>query len=224
MPQGPLHLSLRPDSASVEAAAPISVIARIDHDEYISFPNSSFGVISIAQGTLERSQDYVIRVMALAMDGSSDFIIEFEGIWLDRGGFLQQCDGSSNTASSSSTHDHVVPPIRPHPDQRLDHESEQVTPNAKIGMNGRTIFSRPHRKTLEIVTDRPSFIRHAQKKGLDVLERMTGWEQLLGNLFSIDHVNIVVDGLHLIHTDDLGDGIGRASDIFFRRSITSQAI
>ena len=225
------HLSFRPVSANDKPARPISLLARVDDDEYVLLPNAS-SLVTICSANLDRSQDHHIRVVAPMTDDEGRGIIELEGLWLSRGGKLKKVAGSQlsdeyadedllvaengivggrHQAGLSKVEKDGIGAARDHGTMEDEEETLQTNEGRK--------------KILEVVTDSlGSFTSKSHGRGRraggahGLLSGVTGWEYLLGEMFGSDHVGIGVDGMCLVQ-DCIGGagapaGIG---DLFFRR-------
>ncbi|KAI9716817.1 MAG: hypothetical protein M1812_005157 [Candelaria pacifica] len=211
-------------------ASPISLLARVDEDEYILLPNST-GLVSVRTKDLDPEMTHDVRIVAPMTDDKGRGIIEFEGIWIDKGGKILRVEGSQ---LSADVEDEDV----------LDVESSKIGEKHRLGLSrllggGRhdkvsaENFSNDEdkdmdrvtgerRKMLEIITDTPGSFgnRHPgrRKGGVDgILAGVMGWEYLLGEMFSVDHVGIGVDGMCL--TQGCVGGTGQPAgmgDVFFR--------
>ncbi|PBP22147.1 LigA protein [Diplocarpon rosae] len=67
-------------------AAPISLLVRIDDEEYIVLPNAT-SIVSISHGSLSQTR-HEIRVIAPMAGGDILQVFQIEGIWIDEGGQL----------------------------------------------------------------------------------------------------------------------------------------
>ncbi|KAL8723408.1 MAG: hypothetical protein Q9181_007288 [Wetmoreana brouardii] len=223
------HLSFRPESANAKPAPPVSLLARIDQEEYILLPNASF-LVAICSSSLKRDAAHNIRIIAPMTDDQGKGVVQLEGIWLSKGGQFERIEGTLDSEDYSD-------------EDLLSAQSDQVGEKHRTGLNqllrgsGRSGRAeqqavlknseglqdfRDRRKLLEIVTDSPgSSSRRSQGKrtgGADgLLAGVMGWEYLLGEMFGVDHVAIGIDGMCLIQ-DCIG-GVGQPAgigDVFFR--------
>ena len=231
----PAHFSFRPISPSDTPAPPISLLARVDDEEYVLLPNSS-SLVSICLDSLDRNVDHYIRIIAPMHDDHGHGVVELEGLWLSKGGKLSRVPGSTlgdefldedllraENDFVGEKHRAGINDIDEQGSKRLSstdsNESEEDILNGNQG----------RKKVLEIVTDSPGRLTHKWRGGRSggadgLLSGVMGWEYLLGEMFSVDHVGISVDGMCLIQ-DCVGGtaypaGIG---DVFFRRWETSLA-
>ncbi|KAL8728716.1 MAG: hypothetical protein Q9166_005203 [cf. Caloplaca sp. 2 TL-2023] len=222
------HLSFRPHSVNDKPALPVSLLARIDQEEYILLPNAS-SLVAVCSGTLSRDAEHNVRVIAPMTDDKGIGTVQLEGIWLSKGGQFERIDGSLLSEDSGD-------------EDLLSAQSGQVGEKHQTGLgkllrgngrNGRAEQQevlqeeqsrdfRDRRKNLEIVTDTPGSFggrnRGKRTGGADgLLAGVMGWEYLLGEMFGVDHVAIGVDGMCLIQ-DCIG-GAGEPAglgDVFFR--------
>ncbi|KAL8719150.1 MAG: hypothetical protein Q9225_003812 [Loekoesia sp. 1 TL-2023] len=223
------HISFRPDSAINKPAPPVSLLARVDQEEYVLLPNAS-ALVAICSGNLERNAEHNIRIIAPMTDDHGRGTVQLEGIWLSKGGQFERVEGTS--LHDYSTDEHL-----------LSAESGEVGEKHRMGFsnllkgsgNGRIAETqevlkgseesqdyRNQRKLLEVLTDTPGSAgrrnpgaRTGGAHGL--LAGVMGWEYLLGEMFSVDHVAIGVDGMCL--TQGCIGGAGQPTglgDIFFR--------
>ena len=162
--------------------------------------------------------------------------IEFEGIWLDKGGKILRVEGSQ---VSDDLED----------EDALQAESSRIGEKHRLGLSkllsggnhdkvntemistdqedDETRVFGERRKMLEIITDSPGSFgnRHPGRRKDDadgLLAGVMGWEYLLGEMFSVDHVGIGVDGMCL--TQGCIGGTGQPAgmgDVFFRRYAAS---
>lgn len=227
------HLSFKPNSANNKPAPPVSLLARIDQDEYVLLPNAS-ALVAICSGSLQRFAEHNIRIIAPMTDDHGKGVVQLEGIWLDKGAQFQRIEGT---------------PFNDHPSDEdlLSAQSDEVGEKHRAGLarilqgrirdgkaetqevlkedDGIQDF-RDRRKLLEVVTDTPG--SSGRKKygtrtgGADgLLAGVMGWEYLLGEMFGVDHVGIGVDGMCL--TQECIGGVGwpdGMGDIFFRRLVS----
>ena len=224
------HLSFRPVPANDKPARPISLLARIDDDEYVLLPNAS-SLVTVCSSNLDKRRDHHIRIVAPMTDDEGRGLIELEGLWISKGGKLKKVAGSSFNEEYAD-------------EDLLSAENEIVGERHRAGLskvekNGISGADRltsedeeeiiqtneGRKKILEVVTDSPgSFTGKSRGRGRGtggahgLLSGVMGWEYLLGDMFEIDHVGIGVDGMCL--TQDCIGGTGEPAgigDVFFRR-------
>ena len=220
------HLSFKPILVNQKPAAPISLMARIDDQEYILLPNSS-GVVAIVEDTLSPHEQHTVRVQAPFLDSHRKEAFEVEGLWLSQGGQLHRINGSlldqdfsnedaleAESDQVGRKHRHKLSILRPHKAQSSvqPDTSQEDTDIDRL---------QSRRKLIEVITDFPGSL--AGHRGRDaasnVLQGVMGWETLLGDMFSADHVAISVEGMCL--TQNCIDGVDQPAglgDVFFRRS------
>ena len=229
----PGHLSFRPLSSSQKPAPPVSLLARIDDEEYVLLPNSS-SLVSVCLETLSRDQEHHIRIVAPMTDDRGRGVVELEGLWLSKGGRLVK------VAGSALSEDYVDEDL-------LRAENDMVGEKHRAGLSelekdGTKRLSHKHhhdddddvpsvgqerRKVLEVVTDSPGSFAGRQRGrrtgGADgLLAGVMGWEYLLGEMFNADHVGIGVDGMCLMQDCIGGTGYPAGmGDVFFRRFVDS---
>lgn len=227
------HLSFRPNSANNKPAAPVSLLARIDQEEYILLPNAN-ALVAICSGSLQRNAEHDIRIIAPMTDNHGIGVVQLEGIWLDKGARFERIEGtlfndySSDEGFLSAQSDEVGEKHRAGLTRLLKGRIPDRPANIQGVLkedDGIEDF-RDRRKLLEVITDTPgsSGRRKVSTRtgGADgLLAGVMGWDYLLGEMFGADHVSIGVDGMCLVQ-DCIG-GVGRPNgigDIFFRRSVT----
>ena len=225
----PAHLSFRPLPANEKPALPISLLARVDNEEYVLLANSS-NLVIVCPNDLAKDQEHHIRIGA-PMTENGNSILELEGLWLSKGGQLLRVEGSllrdeyADEDMLSAQNDQVGEKHRTGLNDILNRkgESGQVDRPGKVEEDLPKML-RQRKKILEIITDSPgSFRSRDMGAGVGVsnglLAGVMGWEYLLGEMFGADHVGIGVDGMCLIQ-DCIG-GVGMPAgigDVFFRRS------
>ena len=226
----PGHLSFRPTVSMDKPAPPISLLARIDQEEYILLPNSS-SLVSVRSNDLNPDVEHQVRVIAPMIDDSVKGVMQFEGLWISKGGKLLRVEGSLLDEEFAD-------------EDELQAENEKIGKKHQLGLA--SIIESNHgdianeaiesedeiqivlenrKKILEIITDTPGSQsgKHKGRRvgGVDgLLSGVMGWEYLLGEMFSVDHVTIGIDGMCL--TQDCIGGIGTPSgmgDVFFRRFV-----
>ena len=163
-------------------------------------------------------------------DDHGDGIIQLEGVWLSKHGRLVRIEGSlldENSADEDSLYAESARVGVKHQDglkELLQSSHSDDLEDHKEPQPEGVISSLDYRKKiLEIVTDAPGSScgknkgkRRGGAEGL--LAGVMGWEYLLGEMFSVDHVTIGVDGMCL--TQDCIGAVGTPSglgDVFFRR-------
>lgn len=226
------HVPFRPISSNETPSPPVSLLARIDQEEYVLLPNAS-ALVSICNGDLGVADEHRIRVVAPMTDDHGQGTLELEGLWLSRGGKLLRVEGSllseeyENEDAFSAENEQVGERHRTGLNNLLKtndiHESELESDSDDD--EGNSLASQSRKKILEIITDSPGSFPGKRKPnrtgGADgLLAGIMGWEYLLGEMFGADHVGIGVDGMCLIQNCIGGvgqpNGIG---DVFFRRSV-----
>ncbi|KAI9890656.1 MAG: hypothetical protein M1814_003725 [Vezdaea aestivalis] len=224
------HMSFHPVDDKHKAAAPISLLALIDHNEYVLLPDSQT-LVPIRIKDLDPKTSHDVRVIAPMTGGPGGTILEFEGIWVDKPGKLLRVEGSQLEEYVDGEDDrgaenevgipHETELAKMTESGRLQSESKQ-TSDALDSENQRDRIGTERRKVLEVVTDIPGSLVHQNKTGRTggsqgLLAGVMGWEYLLGEMFGVDHVTIGVDGMCLVQ--DCVGGTGNPagmSDVFFR--------
>ncbi|PMD65203.1 uncharacterized protein K444DRAFT_659492 [Hyaloscypha bicolor E] len=154
---------------NVSSAAPISLLARVDDEEYIVIPNATT-TTSIRRGNLEPNSRHDIRIIAPMVGSDSLETLQVEGIWIDEGAQLLPCETSTDFG------DNFPPAQCPSPVQNKMLEIITDMPGLKAGKD----------------KNKKSGITH------EILGGVMGWEYLLGEMFGSDHVTIGMDGMCLI--------------------------
>ncbi|KAL8902816.1 MAG: hypothetical protein Q9207_004364 [Kuettlingeria erythrocarpa] len=231
------HMSFRPNSASNKPATPVSLLARIDQEEYILMPNAS-ALVAICSGSLQRTAKYDIRIIAPMTDDYGKGIVQLEGIWLDKGAQFERIEGtvfndiSSDEGFLSEQNDEVGEQHRAGLSRLLKGRIHDRPGNVQEVLkedDGIQDF-RDRRKLLEVITDAPGSSGRrtvsTRTGGADgLLAGVMGWEYLLGEMFGSDHTSIGVDGMCLVQ--DCVGGVGRPNgigDVFFRSGPPGSAL
>jgi hypothetical protein len=174
---------------NTSSAAPISLLARVDDEEYIVVPNATT-ITSIRRGNLDPNSRHDIRIIAPMVSNSSLETLQVEGIWIDEGGQLLPCEVPTDFRDS------FLPDRCPSPVQNRMLEIVTDMSGSKAGKD-------KHKKSG--ITG-------------EILGGVLGWEYLLGDMFGSDHVTIGMDGMCLVQDCIGGTGrpVGLA-DVFFQR-------
>lgn len=213
-------------------ARPISLLARVDDEEYVLLPNSS-ALVPVCLNSLSPNHEHHIRIVAPMTDDGYDSIVQMEGVWLTKGGYLAKVEGS--TLGNEYSDQDV-----PRAESSLVGEKHRATLGNFIHKN-RFLHTHQHhtieqdvpetddkrRKVIEVISDSPGSLtkRKRQQQQARTAEALLGgvlgWEYLLGEMFNADHVCIGVDGMCLVQ-DCYGStgypaGLG---DAFFRRFVS----
>jgi hypothetical protein len=179
-------------------AGPISLLARIDDDEYRVLPNAT-SIVVLRLGDLDSWTRHDIRIIAPMVGDQAVETLQIEGIWIDEAGQLLP------SAISIGSPDEAVYPSQ-----------LEATASASTMVQ---------RKMLEIVTDLPGS-RAGRDRHSDIgtirgiVNGVTGWEYLIGEMFgsAVDHVTIGMEGMCLVQ--DCVGGTGSPAglaDVFFQR-------
>ena len=227
----PGHLSFRHSPLLDVPAPPVSLLARVDQEEYVLLPNSSL-LVSIRNNDLDRRLEHQIRIIVPMTDDHGNGIIQLEGVWLSKYGRLARIEGSlldedfeedslyaESTRVGEKHQDGLKQLSRSSRSDDLEHHKEEDPESVTSSLDHR-------KKILEIITNAPGSPsgrnRGKRRGGADgLLAGVMGWEYILGEMFSVDHVTIGVDGMCL--TQDCIGAIGTPSglgDVFFRRCVS----
>ena len=227
----PGHLSFRHSAELDVPAPPVSLLARVDQDEYVLLPNSS-SLVSIRSNDLDPNVPHQIRVIVPMTDDCGKGVVQLEGLWLSKFSKLLRVKGSLFDEEFED-------------EDALHAESTQVGEKHRAGLdaivrNGREkgteeiakaedeeaqVTAENRKKILEVITDTPGSLsaknKGKRKGGSDgLLAGVMGWEYLLGEMFDVDHVAVGVDGMCL--TQECIGAVGYPSglgDVFFRRYV-----
>lgn len=211
------------------AAPPISLLALIDQEEYIVLPNAT-ALVPIRDKDLDRRTHHTIRIIAPMTDNEGEGVVQLDGIYLDKGGHLLPVEGSTAAYMGG--------------DDSIDMDGDDIGKPHRVGLsnlmhggkdgqerddddNDDPQTTMRHRKKLiEIVTDQAAHLSNKPRASArqtitdTLLAGVMGWEYLIGEMFSVDHVTVSSEGMCLVH--DCVDGTGTPSgmgDMFFRRSV-----
>ena len=226
----PGHYSFRPITSNEKPAPPISLLARVDSEEYVILQNSS-SLVSVCSNDLNRDDEHHIRIAAPMTDDNGRGILELEGLWLSKGGQLLRVQGSllaeeyEDEDELSAENDQIGRKHRSGLKEILKGSSREAKEQAITEEEDVPKLLRDRRKIVEVITDVPGSFRpqhaHDRNVGADaLLAGVMGWEYLLGEMFGADHVGIGMDGMCM--TQDCIGGVGFPAglgDVFFRRSV-----
>ncbi|MCJ1397304.1 hypothetical protein MMC11_000496 [Xylographa trunciseda] len=224
----PGHLSFRHSPLLDVPAPPVSLLARVDQEEYVLLPNSSL-LVSVRNNDLDPHLEHQIRIIVPMTDDHGDGAIQLEGVWLSKEGRLARVKGSllgedysdedllyAESVKIGEKHqDGLKELLRSGRSKDVEDRKEEELEKAAPALEYR-------KKILEIITNAPGSPggrnRGKRKGGADgLLAGVMGWEYLLGEMFDVDHVTIGVDGMCL--TQDCIGAVGTPSglgDVFFR--------
>ena len=222
-----LHVPIRPKFSKMPSP-PVSLLARIDQEEYALLPNAS-ALVLLRENSLNRDEEHRIRIIAPMIDDHGQGVVEMEGLWLSAGGKLSRVDGSllskssENEDSLNAENGEIGEKHRAGLHDILDNKDGKQVSNENIQKP--TNDTQIRRKTLEIITDSPHSFTEKHRSGRTdtgggLLAGLMGWEYLVGELFGADHITIGVDGMCL--TRECIGGVGQPAglgDAFFRRSV-----
>ena len=211
------------------SAPPVSLLALIDHEEYVVLPNAT-SLVPVRMRDLNSNRPHSVRVIAPMIEDDGQGAVQLDGLWLDRGGQLSPIEGTTSDGMADDADDFgpESPEVgRLHQlglSRILSHYSTDQTQKREVEetMNI-SLDLKKRRKLVEVVTDQPAHLSHLRDSsrtgGSDgLLAGVMGWEYLLGEMYSVDHVCVGVEGMCLTH-DCIG-GTGEPSgmgDVFFRR-------
>lgn len=208
----------------------------MDQEEYVLLANAS-ALVAICSGSLQRDAEHNIRITALMTDDRGKGVVQLEGIWLSKGGQFEPVGGtilhdySDDEDLLTAQSDEVGEKHRTGLSKLLNGNRYGRTGEAQGVLKENVEFQdyRDRRKLLEVLTDTPGSSGRRQRgtrtggvHGL--LAGVMGWEYLLGEMFSVDHVAIGVDGMCL--TQNCIGGAGHPAglgDMFFRRYVFRSA-
>lgn len=191
-----IHLDFRPVSERARNAPPVSLISQIDNKEHETFWRSAKGLVAVAVGDLDASADHLIRLIATGTEHEEHGGLQFEGVWLNVGGAL------------TSWHiQPTIPEVAPGAGALLPKKSAKLS-QSKMEMSGlqdttvggvsdkvSPYLPLGHRKTVEMVSDVPRSRRSPVENGS--LAAVKGFEDLVGDMFAVDHVSISMEGMCL---------------------------
>lgn len=224
------HFHFHPLSSNDKPAPPVSLLARVDDQEYVLLPNAS-SLVTVRSRDLDLSTEHHVRIVAPMIDDQGKGVIELNGIWLSKGGQLVKVPGSL------LSEDYVDEDLLRAENNQIGEEHRHGLIETGRGRNGEYDGQQPsdgdddlpqyRRKVVEVITDCPGSItgkqRVSRSGGADgLMAGVMGWEYVLGEMFGADHVGIGVDGMCL--TQDCIGGRGQPAgigDVFFRRCIPS---
>lgn len=223
-----IHVPFRPMSSKEKPSPPVSLLARVDQEEYILLLNAT-ALVLVCNKSLNQNEEHRIRIVAPMADDRGQGVIELEGLWLDVGGKLSRVEGSllgkeyEDEDALSAENDQIGEKHRAGLHGLLEHKKH--IQDGRENDEDSTDTFQSGRKILEVITDSPNFYiakqRNSRTGGAHgLLAGVMGWEYLLGEMFEADHVSIGVDGMCL--TRDCIGGVGQPTgigDAFFRRSV-----
>ena len=196
---------------------PISLLARVDQEEYVLLPNSS-GLVSIRSDDLAQGLEHQVRIIAPMTDSRDKGLIQLEGLWLSNGGKLLEVEGSGIDQDVGSGDWPYIDgtragrkPLTSPSGGYQEWKAAQTNPDD--GLPEEWVMTGSRKKVLEVITDSPGGLGSQH-----LLSGVMGWEYLLGDMFDADHVDIGADGICL--TQNCIGGTGEPSgmgDAFFRR-------
>lgn len=199
-------------------------------------PNAS-GLAAVRMNDLKKDQYHSVRIVAPMTDNGGKGVFQLDGLWLDQGGQLYPVEGSiadtiseemdafdaeGNVAIGAQHRLRFSELLRGHGSQDTTLLQTAEAPASQD--DGQPQEFKRRKKLVEIVTDDPANFRGKKLRGErsggtdGLLAGVMGWEYLVGEMFSVDHVCIGVEGMCLLH--NCAGGTGSPSglgDVFFRR-------
>ncbi|TVY68783.1 hypothetical protein LSUE1_G006151 [Lachnellula suecica] len=176
-------------STNTSSAEPISLLVRVDDEEYIVLPNAT-SIVTVRKGNLDVRTHHTIRVIAPMVRDNVIETLQVNGLYIDQGGQLLPYDTTpSRLQEETATRELTT--------QSIPKMLEVVTdlPGSTTGRD----------KRRSIGTTR------------GILGGVMGWEYLLGEMFGTDHVTIGMDGMCLIQDCIGGRGSPAGlADVFFQ--------
>ncbi|CAG8977212.1 hypothetical protein HYALB_00007906 [Hymenoscyphus albidus] len=171
-------------------AGPISLLARVDGDEYTIFPNAT-SVVKLRNGELDPLARHYIRVIAPNIKDNRTTLLQVNGIYIDGKGEL--------LAPLEAT---TLPKKTRAKDKAMTAQTRRKMLEVVTDLPGITTGSLGHKEATP---------------GHEVLRGVMGWDYLLGEMFEADHVSIGADGMCLIQNCIGGRGSPLGiSDLFFQ--------
>ena len=225
------HLSFRPISINDKPAPPISLLARVDDDEYVLLPNASL-LVPVCSDNLDERREHHIRIIAPMTDDRGQGVIELEGVWVSKGGKLKKVAGSMFSEAYADedllmAENDIVGESHRAGLKKVEKEGTKHADSQTATADNEEMWQKnqERKKILEVVTDSPGSFASKQERhdrrprGADrLLSGVMGWEYLLGEMFGVDHVGIGVDGMCLMQECIGGTGEPAGlGDVFFRR-------
>lgn len=169
-------------------SGPISLLVRIDQEEYQVLPNAS-GILSVGTEHLDPCSSHTIRVIAPMVAVDSIETLQIEGIFIDKKGSLLPL------TTDISSNDDVSLLGQEEPLRRR--KLLEIVTDLLTAQRGR-----------RIQTDNLG----------SMLSGVLGWEYLVGEMFDADHVTVGVDGQCLIRNCIGGRGTPSGlADVFFQK-------
>ena len=227
------HYSFSATSLARTSAPPISLLSLVDQEEYVILPNST-SLSAVRMKDLDPRHWHTVRIIAPMIDNGGHGALQMDGLWLDKGGQLLPVEGSI----ADTTNDDMDDPddnaqIGDHNRLGLGsflrgkHQEAARIPLMPVldeNVNDANGEFKRRKKLVEVVTDSPAHFGrrvHARKGGADgLLAGVMGWEYLLGEMFSVDHVCIGVENMCLMQSCVGGSGTPSGlGDVFFRRFV-----
>lgn len=212
----------------------MSLIARVDHEEYVLLPNATL-LISIRSEDLDPNVPHHVRVTAPMLDDGGSGVVQLDGVWVDKGGELLGVDGSPLAEGAGSqkggmetqnevgsTHGHgwrgsLAGALRSHASSMLHEPDVGSMWDARVGRDGR-------KHTLLVVTDAhgsgiagPASLDNATDDAHNLLSGVMGWASFVGEMFGADHSVLGLDGMCLVQhcIGGAGEPAG-IGNLFFR--------
>lgn len=213
------RLSFHPLSEKTSPTGPVSLVSCIDHGEHRYFHRCGRGLVAVTAAPLEPSEDHIVRLVAPDIDGEAHEGMKFEGIWLNDGASLV-----SPQEKRWGTRRGIFPDVpQMLPNRSAQYSGQSLKTDKVKGPGSNNLNDRGSQyspvfppKTLETVTDVRRSLRVQNES--ESLPAIKGWEDLVGDMFGVNHVSIAVDGLCLTSPCiSSPDQPVTVKDAFFRR-------
>lgn len=159
-----LIFGLLPNSSN---SKPISLLARVDNDEYHVLPNAS-SIVPIRTRNLDPITRHDVRIIAPMTSGTAVETLQVDGLWIEETGTLLPLAAENHPGIDTS----LEGPL-----------SFEVTPRKRFL---EVVTDLPGSIPFESENRRNGATR-------EVVGGVLGWEYLLGEMFASDHVTIGMD-------------------------------
>lgn len=172
-------------------AGPISLLVRVDDEEYTAFPNAT-SIVKLRYNELAPLDRHYIRIIAPITKGNPTTVLQVNGIYIDQNGLLLAPLEVSKLTKASLAEDKTT---SKKPSKKMLEVVSDLA-GAVAGPAGHKDVTPGH----------------------EILSGVMGWDYLLGEMFEADHVSIGLDGMCLTQNCIGGRGSPLGlSDVFFRR-------
>ena len=223
------HFQFHAISSDEKPAPPISLLARVDDQEYILLPNAS-SLVAIRSNDMDPNSEHHVRVIAPMTDDHGRGVVQLAGLWLSKEGKLVK--GAGSLLNEEYANEDLLEAENDQIGQKhrsgltlIEYGSGSLTDHRKARDEDDELLSasQDRKKLLEVVTDSPGsfneYWRSDRNRGIAELRAgVMGWEYLLGEMFGADHIGIGVDNMCL--TQGCIGGTGHPAgmgEVFFRR-------